>query len=179
MATYRLNVNGRQREVTTDPSTPLLWVLRDELKRAIILQLRRRKRWWHERALVEPEKNKVGAGRGFAAFPAEKIFESLFPAPGRGKKGQLRKLPKENEPCPKGANQAQDEQAVAAQPVHVAILGKVPFASKLKFSRSSGAFVAAASWSACLSGADFRQKRRDSAALHNARVDRENVCHRK
>lgn len=32
MATYRLNVNGRQREVTTDPSTPLLWVLRDELK---------------------------------------------------------------------------------------------------------------------------------------------------
>ena len=32
MATYRLNVNGREREVTTDPSTPLLWVLRDELK---------------------------------------------------------------------------------------------------------------------------------------------------
>jgi isoquinoline 1-oxidoreductase alpha subunit len=32
MATYRLNVNGRQREVTTDPSTPLLWVLRDDLK---------------------------------------------------------------------------------------------------------------------------------------------------
>ena len=32
MATYRLSVNGRQREVTTDPSTPLLWVLRDELK---------------------------------------------------------------------------------------------------------------------------------------------------
>ena len=32
MATYRLTVNGRQREVTTDPSTPLLWVLRDELK---------------------------------------------------------------------------------------------------------------------------------------------------
>jgi isoquinoline 1-oxidoreductase alpha subunit len=32
MTTYRLNVNGRQREVTTDPSTPLLWVLRDDLK---------------------------------------------------------------------------------------------------------------------------------------------------
>jgi isoquinoline 1-oxidoreductase subunit alpha len=32
MATYRLNVNGRQRDVTTDPSTPLLWVLRDDLK---------------------------------------------------------------------------------------------------------------------------------------------------
>ena len=32
MATYRLNVNGRQREVTTDPSTPLLWVLREDLK---------------------------------------------------------------------------------------------------------------------------------------------------
>lgn len=32
MATYRLNVNGRQREVTVDPSTPLLWVLREDLK---------------------------------------------------------------------------------------------------------------------------------------------------
>ncbi|MEP6570592.1 MAG: (2Fe-2S)-binding protein [Acidobacteriota bacterium] len=32
MATYQLNVNGRQREVKVDPSTPLLWVLREELK---------------------------------------------------------------------------------------------------------------------------------------------------
>jgi isoquinoline 1-oxidoreductase subunit alpha len=29
---YRLTVNGQEREITTDPSTPLLWVLRDELK---------------------------------------------------------------------------------------------------------------------------------------------------
>jgi isoquinoline 1-oxidoreductase alpha subunit len=32
MATYRLTVNGQPREVTVDPSTPLLWVLREELK---------------------------------------------------------------------------------------------------------------------------------------------------
>jgi isoquinoline 1-oxidoreductase subunit alpha len=32
MATYQLNINGQRREVTTDPSTPLLWVLRDDLK---------------------------------------------------------------------------------------------------------------------------------------------------
>ena len=32
MATYRLNVNGERREVTVDPSTPLLWVLREDLK---------------------------------------------------------------------------------------------------------------------------------------------------
>ena len=32
MATYNLMVNGQHREVTTDPSTPLLWVLRDDLK---------------------------------------------------------------------------------------------------------------------------------------------------
>jgi isoquinoline 1-oxidoreductase alpha subunit len=32
MATYPLNVNGARREVTVDPSTPLLWVLRDDLK---------------------------------------------------------------------------------------------------------------------------------------------------
>ena len=32
MATYRLNVNGRPREVSADPSTPLLWVLREDLK---------------------------------------------------------------------------------------------------------------------------------------------------
>jgi isoquinoline 1-oxidoreductase alpha subunit len=32
MATYQLTVNGQRREVTTDPSTPLLWVLRDDLK---------------------------------------------------------------------------------------------------------------------------------------------------
>jgi isoquinoline 1-oxidoreductase subunit alpha len=32
MASYRLNVNGQEREVTVDPSTPLLWVLREDLK---------------------------------------------------------------------------------------------------------------------------------------------------
>lgn len=32
MATYQLTVNGQRREVTVDPSTPLLWVLRDDLK---------------------------------------------------------------------------------------------------------------------------------------------------
>jgi isoquinoline 1-oxidoreductase subunit alpha len=32
MPTYRLNVNGERREVTADPSTPLLWVLREDLK---------------------------------------------------------------------------------------------------------------------------------------------------
>ena len=32
MATYPLNVNGKVRQVTVDPSTPLLWVLREELK---------------------------------------------------------------------------------------------------------------------------------------------------
>jgi isoquinoline 1-oxidoreductase subunit alpha len=32
MATYQLNVNGRNRPVTADPGTPLLWVLRDDLK---------------------------------------------------------------------------------------------------------------------------------------------------
>ena len=32
MATYQLNVNGQSKKVDVDPSTPLLWVLRDELK---------------------------------------------------------------------------------------------------------------------------------------------------
>ena len=32
MATFRLNVNGSQKTVDVDPSTPLLWVLREELK---------------------------------------------------------------------------------------------------------------------------------------------------
>ena len=32
METYKLIVNGRPMEVTTDPGTPLLWVLREELK---------------------------------------------------------------------------------------------------------------------------------------------------
>ena len=32
MTTYQLNINGERREVTVDPSTPLLWVLREELK---------------------------------------------------------------------------------------------------------------------------------------------------
>jgi isoquinoline 1-oxidoreductase subunit alpha len=32
MATFQLNVNGERREVTVDPSTPLLWVLREDLK---------------------------------------------------------------------------------------------------------------------------------------------------
>ena len=31
-ATYELTVNGQQRSVTADPGTPLLWILRDELK---------------------------------------------------------------------------------------------------------------------------------------------------
>jgi isoquinoline 1-oxidoreductase alpha subunit len=32
MATYELTVNGQERSVTADPGTPLLWVLRDDLK---------------------------------------------------------------------------------------------------------------------------------------------------
>jgi len=32
METYQLSVNGRPKEVTVDPGTPLLWVLREELK---------------------------------------------------------------------------------------------------------------------------------------------------
>ena len=32
MTTYQLSVNGQRREVDVDPSTPLLWVLREELK---------------------------------------------------------------------------------------------------------------------------------------------------
>jgi isoquinoline 1-oxidoreductase subunit alpha len=32
MATYHLNVNGERKEVNVDPSTPLLWALRETLK---------------------------------------------------------------------------------------------------------------------------------------------------
>src|SRR5882762_4005856 len=32
MATYQLSVNDQRKEVNVDPSTPLLWVLREELK---------------------------------------------------------------------------------------------------------------------------------------------------
>jgi isoquinoline 1-oxidoreductase alpha subunit len=32
MTAYTLDVNGARREVTVDPSTPLLWVLREELE---------------------------------------------------------------------------------------------------------------------------------------------------
>jgi len=32
MTTYQLSVNGERREVSVDPSTPLLWVLREDLK---------------------------------------------------------------------------------------------------------------------------------------------------
>jgi isoquinoline 1-oxidoreductase alpha subunit len=32
MAKYQLTVNGQRREVSVDPSTPLLWVLREDLK---------------------------------------------------------------------------------------------------------------------------------------------------
>ena len=32
MANYTLNINGKKQEVEVDPSTPMLWVLRDHLK---------------------------------------------------------------------------------------------------------------------------------------------------
>jgi isoquinoline 1-oxidoreductase alpha subunit len=32
MAAYQLTVNGQRKDVTADPSTPLLWVLREDLK---------------------------------------------------------------------------------------------------------------------------------------------------
>ena len=32
METYKINVNGVSKQVTVDPGTPLLWVLREELK---------------------------------------------------------------------------------------------------------------------------------------------------
>ena len=31
MATYKLNINGQDRSVEVDPTTPILWVLRDHL----------------------------------------------------------------------------------------------------------------------------------------------------
>ena len=31
MAVFKLNVNGKQHEVDVDPTTPILWVLRDHL----------------------------------------------------------------------------------------------------------------------------------------------------
>ncbi|UGU16118.1 (2Fe-2S)-binding protein [Sinomicrobium kalidii] len=31
MATFNLNINGKQKEIDVDPSTPMLWVLRDHL----------------------------------------------------------------------------------------------------------------------------------------------------
>ncbi|MER3317514.1 MAG: (2Fe-2S)-binding protein [Allomuricauda sp.] len=31
MATFKLNINGKEQEVDVDPSTPVLWVLRDHL----------------------------------------------------------------------------------------------------------------------------------------------------
>jgi isoquinoline 1-oxidoreductase alpha subunit len=34
METYKLTVNGQQKQVTADPGTPLLWVLREDLKMA-------------------------------------------------------------------------------------------------------------------------------------------------
>ncbi|MCJ7468198.1 MAG: (2Fe-2S)-binding protein [Maribacter sp.] len=32
MATYTLNINGKQQELEVDPNTPMLWVLRDHLQ---------------------------------------------------------------------------------------------------------------------------------------------------
>src|SRR6266481_6080282 len=32
METYKLSVNGQPKEVTVDPGTPLLWILREDLK---------------------------------------------------------------------------------------------------------------------------------------------------
>src|SRR5947207_306512 len=32
METFKLTVNGQQKEVTADPGTPLLWALREDLK---------------------------------------------------------------------------------------------------------------------------------------------------
>ena len=32
MAAFKLNINGQPKEVNVDPSTPLLWVLREDLK---------------------------------------------------------------------------------------------------------------------------------------------------
>ena len=32
MANYSLNINGEKREIEVDPSTPMLWVLRDHFK---------------------------------------------------------------------------------------------------------------------------------------------------
>ncbi len=32
MQTFKLTVNGQQKEVTADPGTPLLWILREDLK---------------------------------------------------------------------------------------------------------------------------------------------------
>lgn len=32
MANFKLNINGKQQQINVDPSTPMLWVLRDHIK---------------------------------------------------------------------------------------------------------------------------------------------------
>ena len=35
MSTFNLNINGKVHKVDADPTTPLLWILRDHLKNQI------------------------------------------------------------------------------------------------------------------------------------------------
>ena len=116
-----------------DFARPRVGAGRHQLECTIVGQLFRGKRRELERALVDSEEDKVVQRRRLAALALQEIFEALLARPDGGEKRHIwREMQKQNKPRPEKADSGDDEQPIPGEPVHAAILGKLPFFSQFQ-----------------------------------------------
>ena len=107
-----------------------------ELERAVVRQFA----WFEgrqlERALIDPEKDKIVAGRRLAALTLEKIFKAFLARPDGRNEGQIWvEMQKKHEPRPEERDRGENQQTMASEPMHQGIIGRLPSPANSKLGR--------------------------------------------
>ena len=102
-----------------DCPRPREWPLGHQLEGAISSQFFRQQWRQLQRALVDPEKNKIGPGSGLATLPLEKILVILLLPPNRGDEGKVgQKMGCQDQARTEPANRRYDEAPMTTKPLH-------------------------------------------------------------
>src|SRR2546430_10060861 len=94
-----------------------------QLQCGVVCNFFRTNRIEYQRLLIDPEKNKIRMGLGFAAFTAQHVGKTSLSAPDRRKKRSGReKMGQRNQAGPKNRDRDQNHQAMSAKPMHGGII---------------------------------------------------------
>ena len=111
--------------------------LTHELERAVARQFA----WFEgrqlQRALIDPEKNEVVAGRRLAALALQKILEAFLARPDGGNERHVRvEMQQQHETRPEERDRGENQQSMAPKPMHEGIIGRLPSAANSKLLRT-------------------------------------------